>query len=159
MAIEFVCSSCGRVLKLRDEAAGKRGRCPHCKAVITVPETAVSEEDLIEIIPTDAPSPKKSPPLPPKPPEPMPSEPPVARPAPDEPLARPKSPEPPKPTKPEGKPCPDCGKPLAEGAVICINCGFNLKTGKKLQTVFEEPEPEPEPEEQQEPPEQTIPEN
>jgi len=43
------------------------------------------------------------------------------------------------------KPCPGCGNELSAAAVICVNCGFNLKTGKKLQTVFEkEEEPEEE---------------
>ena len=147
MAIEFVCPSCGRALKLRDEAAGKRGRCPHCKAVITVPENAVSEDDLIEIVPTQPSGPPKPPPLPPKSPEPEPEAPPSIEPSADEPVEPVKVPDvPPEPAKPEGKVCPGCGSPLAEGAVICVKCGLNLKTGKKLQTVFEEPEPEPEPE-------------
>jgi transcription elongation factor Elf1 len=30
--------------------------------------------------------------------------------------------------------CPQCKAPLAAGAVICINCGFNLKTGRKIDT-------------------------
>ena len=92
MAIEFVCPSCGRVLRLRDEAAGKRGRCPHCKSVITVPESAVSDDDLIEILPGKSPTPKKPPTAPAQPPEPTPSEPPTAReqePPPPPPLARP----------------------------------------------------------------------
>ena len=85
MVIEFSCPHCGRELKLKDEAAGKRGRCPGCRNVITVPQPSV---------PPNA--------------------------------------------------CPDCGNTLPEGAVICVKCGLNLKTGQKLQTVFEEPEPEEE---------------
>ncbi len=30
--------------------------------------------------------------------------------------------------------CPECQANLAEGAVICISCGLNLKTGKKIDT-------------------------
>src|SRR5687768_12011709 len=30
--------------------------------------------------------------------------------------------------------CPQCISPLPTGGVICTNCGFNVKTGKKLQT-------------------------
>ena len=165
MAIEFVCPSCGHVLKLQDKAAGKRGRCPHCKSVITVPETTLSQDDLIEIIPIE-------PPKPAQPPKPLP----VARPAsaqattdepaPTEPIVQPepvKPPELPEPPVSEEKNCPGCGKPIADGAVICINCGLNLKTGQKLQTVFEEPEPEPEPEpeepeKQEKPPSENTPE-
>jgi hypothetical protein len=34
----------------------------------------------------------------------------------------------------DGPTCPSCGGGVEVGAVICINCGFNLKTGKKLGT-------------------------
>ncbi len=33
----------------------------------------------------------------------------------------------------EVRPCPSCRAPLAPGAVLCVKCGFNLKTGEKLQ--------------------------
>src|SRR4051812_35151868 len=29
--------------------------------------------------------------------------------------------------------CPDCASAIAPGAAICVNCGFNLKTGAKVQ--------------------------
>ncbi|MEM8737414.1 MAG: hypothetical protein AAGG38_02910 [Planctomycetota bacterium] len=32
--------------------------------------------------------------------------------------------------------CPSCNTGLREGAVICLNCGFNLAEGKKIQTVL-----------------------
>ncbi|MBN2577776.1 MAG: zinc-ribbon domain-containing protein [Pirellulales bacterium] len=31
-----------------------------------------------------------------------------------------------------GRLCPDCGKSLSAKAVLCVNCGYNLKTGKKI---------------------------
>lgn len=34
-----------------------------------------------------------------------------------------------------GGKCPSCNSPLREGAVICLNCGFNIAAGAKLQTV------------------------
>ena len=129
MAIEFTCPTCQKALKLRDEAAGKTGKCPFCKSVITVPASALADDDMIEIVPANAP--KKPVASPPKPPRPAPSAPVTA------------------PTPPAGaaqaatKSCPGCGKELPEKAVICVGCGFNLKTGKKLQTVFEAPEPAP----------------
>ena len=30
--------------------------------------------------------------------------------------------------------CPSCGKALKPGAVICVQCGFDLRTGQKLTT-------------------------
>ena len=36
--------------------------------------------------------------------------------------------------------CPDCGADLTADAVLCVNCGFNLKTGKKLAGVVVETE-------------------
>jgi hypothetical protein len=39
MAIEFDCA-CGKHLKAKDEAAGKRTKCPFCGAVLTVPQLA-----------------------------------------------------------------------------------------------------------------------
>lgn len=33
-----------------------------------------------------------------------------------------------------GKKCPSCGQSIRPEAVICINCGFHLKEGKKLST-------------------------
>jgi hypothetical protein len=30
--------------------------------------------------------------------------------------------------------CPGCGRPLGEDAVLCINCGYDLRTGKRRQT-------------------------
>lgn len=32
--------------------------------------------------------------------------------------------------------CPSCQNPLQPGAVICVHCGFNLKTGKRMSTVM-----------------------
>jgi hypothetical protein len=33
------------------------------------------------------------------------------------------------------RPCPSCGSTVKSGAVICLNCGFHLAEGKKLQTA------------------------
>jgi len=35
--IQFKCSRCGKQLKVKDEAAGKRGKCPQCGALVNVP--------------------------------------------------------------------------------------------------------------------------
>jgi hypothetical protein len=36
-----------------------------------------------------------------------------------------------------GDHCPSCNQPVKAGAVICINCGFNLKSGQRVQTCVE----------------------
>jgi DNA-directed RNA polymerase subunit RPC12/RpoP len=38
--IEFSCNNCGRSLKVPDERAGAKGRCPTCKAILVVPKAA-----------------------------------------------------------------------------------------------------------------------
>lgn len=39
--IEFSCNNCGRKLGVKDELAGKRGKCPGCKNAIVVPEKTI----------------------------------------------------------------------------------------------------------------------
>ncbi len=40
MPIEFVCTNCNSPVRTPDATAGKKGRCPSCKAVIQIPEAA-----------------------------------------------------------------------------------------------------------------------
>lgn len=37
MSIEIRCSGCGQMLRVQEENAGKRGRCPECKTEFTIP--------------------------------------------------------------------------------------------------------------------------
>jgi len=39
--------------------------------------------------------------------------------------------------------CPGCGEELAAGAVLCIECGYDLRTGRKRETVHAPAEEEP----------------
>jgi hypothetical protein len=39
--ISFPCTHCGKGLKVKDDLAGKKGRCPHCKQAFRVPGPAV----------------------------------------------------------------------------------------------------------------------
>jgi hypothetical protein len=34
--------------------------------------------------------------------------------------------------------CPSCSKSLEPGAVLCVACGYNVKTGQKLSLVVED---------------------
>ena len=45
----------------------------------------------------------------------------------------------------DGK-CPGCGKDMAAAAVLCIDCGYDLRSGRKRETVHAVAEQEPEPE-------------
>ncbi len=44
MSIKVTCESCSKQLKVRDEAAGKRVKCPECGGVIAIPEV----EDVVD---------------------------------------------------------------------------------------------------------------
>ena len=35
--------------------------------------------------------------------------------------------------------CPSCGKPLAPGTVLCVDCGYHLKRGKTVRRATVEP--------------------
>lgn len=43
MAISFACS-CGKALRAKDEAAGKRAKCPQCGAIVNIPAPEVNDE-------------------------------------------------------------------------------------------------------------------
>jgi hypothetical protein len=57
--IEFECGKCGKHVRVRDDAAGKRGRCPQCGAVLSFPgaENGVSLRKSEE--PTEATQPSR----------------------------------------------------------------------------------------------------
>jgi DNA-directed RNA polymerase subunit RPC12/RpoP len=38
--------------------------------------------------------------------------------------------------KSASKKCPECGSDMEQDAVLCINCGFHQKLGKKINTQF-----------------------
>ncbi len=42
--IAFACAHCGKALSVKDELAGKKGKCPHCAGVVRVPRSP--EADL-----------------------------------------------------------------------------------------------------------------
>jgi hypothetical protein len=54
MPISLQCS-CGRDLRLREELAGKKIRCPACQSVLAVPEMLeeVEEEPVPDVLPAD----------------------------------------------------------------------------------------------------------
>ncbi len=62
MPISVICSQCQETLKVRDEHAGKRGRCPKCQSIIAIP-TASAKHEAVAVTPPvprlRAPSPAK----------------------------------------------------------------------------------------------------
>jgi DNA-directed RNA polymerase subunit RPC12/RpoP len=130
---KFSCAACGKEYRWKPELAGRKAKCA-CGAAIVVPAER----------PAAGPAP-----APLKPPAAPPVAPPAARavPAPDAALPPPAPPPTPAPeVKPSpGAACPSCGAPLAANAVLCVNCGYNLKTGKTLSAVVVERDEEDEP--------------
>lgn len=43
MPIDVTCAGCGKTLRVADEHAGKRARCPECQQEFTVPDAAASK--------------------------------------------------------------------------------------------------------------------
>ena len=43
MVIRFKCPKCSKVISVKDENAGKKGRCPRCKEIVVVPKAETSE--------------------------------------------------------------------------------------------------------------------
>ena len=82
MAIVVTCT-CGKQFKVKDELAGKRGKCAACGQVLSVPTLAPSLDQE-----KASPSTQRA--------------------------------------------CPTCQKAVEPAAVICVNCGHDLRTGKQL---------------------------
>lgn len=41
--IRFNCSSCGNLVEVPDEHAGKKGKCPDCQTLVDIPQASVAE--------------------------------------------------------------------------------------------------------------------
>jgi hypothetical protein len=122
----FSCDACGKTYAWKPEIAGKRVKCK-CGGKLTVPATdpaALADDapegfdDLLALA-EGAPAHEES------------YAPPIATTAP---AARSAKTAPARPAN-AGALCPSCNSPVDPAAVICINCGHNLKTGKKLKTA------------------------
>jgi uncharacterized Zn finger protein (UPF0148 family) len=90
--MRFSCPSCGKVLNVKDEYAGKKARCPGCQEGLTVPFAPEPEPEPEAAAAAAAPAPSAS-------------------------------------------ACPSCDGALPDGAVFCVACGYDLRSGKQLQTV------------------------
>ena len=105
MTISVKCKSCGKVLKAKESAAGKKAKCPDCGAVIAIPELdelydaeemkeEPVEDDEMDFGDAEASMPKTQ----------------------------------------SRKPCPACGEMIVKGAAKCRYCGEILDPAlKKLE--------------------------
>ena len=126
---KFSCPSCGRQFTWKPELAGRSAKCK-CGGTIKVPQQpqatsapgrapaaapAASDDgnplDAYDFSTAEAPAPKKA-----------------SRGGGAAAAAA--------PVADSGMRCPACGNGLQPGAVLCVHCGFNLKTGKRMSTVL-----------------------
>lgn len=107
MPIKVKCSKCSKVMNLKDEYAGKKVRCPGCKAILAIPAlkktTTATQKSS-----SPAPLPKKSPPT----------------------TSAAKKQAATKKSAP--KICPKCNRTLPEGEQSCPRCGYHLKLRRSM---------------------------
>jgi DNA-directed RNA polymerase subunit M/transcription elongation factor TFIIS len=104
------CPHCGETVRAPERKRGKQGKCPVCKSAWPAP----------------APPAKPVPP-PPRPVPPPPDE--FAGSTPDE---DPESGNPYRTTDAASRRCPGCSDLLLPEVVVCVRCGFDLRTGRKF---------------------------
>ena len=107
MAQAIKCSSCGKSYPFKPELAGRKVKCK-CGQVITVPAApkATEPDSLYDL----APDPTA----------------PASRPSHQTVMPR---------SGDDAVRCPSCEGPLEAGSVICVQCGFNLKTGETMKGI------------------------
>ena len=64
MPIEFRCTSCNKLLRVREEAAGRQAKCPECETVLQVPEASAPSTAPAEPPPLSTPPPPAAAPPP-----------------------------------------------------------------------------------------------
>jgi hypothetical protein len=126
MSAELECGGCGKRLKVRPEWAGKKVKCPACGTTSVVGAAGSVREAAVRAAPPGAaPPPPAAGVLTVEPVDVVPLEPSA-----DTGQGR--------AATPDGggdDACPECGRSMARDAIICLDCGFNRKTGKQLKTV------------------------
>lgn len=54
LMVSFACPSCGNDIKVRDEFAGKRGKCPSCRVLVQVPAVSTDGKTMAPVAPSSA---------------------------------------------------------------------------------------------------------
>lgn len=117
MPILAQCGSCQKKFKAGDQLAGKKVKCPQCGSVITIPQ----------------PQPPAAASSPPPPPPPSPFQSSVASILDEEDIPLQAMPKPAATPAQPSRLCPGCGAGLSEQAVLCVHCGFDTRSGRKLE--------------------------
>ncbi len=105
----FSCASCGKTHSWKPELAGRKARCK-CGSVVTVPAAAPGGEPELDAL-YDL----------------IPSEQDLKQDVPAVAVAA------------NGGACPSCSAAIVPGAVLCVSCGYNFKTGAQMQTTAAAP--------------------
>lgn len=119
MPIRLKCSSCGKVLSLRDEMAGKAVKCPGCKTVLRAAggaKKSTASAASGQRSPAAKTSGKTAAPA-------------VAPPSSLDELFAEEGFE----VKSGSKTCPGCFASVPQDALLCTHCGFNFESGTKVQ--------------------------
>jgi hypothetical protein len=106
MSQAIICTICGKKYPFKADLAGRKVKC-RCGHVIAVPAPVVKadEDSLYQLAPDPSKEQSKGTVLP-------------------------------RQEEDDGSvPCPNCNSPVIAGSVICVACGFNLKTGEKLEGI------------------------
>ena len=141
--IEFICPGCSKKLRVQDHDAGRKSQCPRCHGRIVVPDPQpegllviqppADENDMYDLMEEGAymallktnPSSRRM--------------------APHDGLMmiQPPSNEndmydlTPFEARPEPRKCTSCGVKVKEETVVCVECGFDFRSGEKLSQQFE----------------------
>ena len=119
MSIKARCDGCGTGFQAKDSLAGKRVKCPKCAQPITIGQPTASKGR------TGKGTAKKS-------------GAPVAAAGGHNPVLDLLDEVQVKPAV-RGPICPNCSKAMSQLAVVCVECGYNVETGKQLKTdVYED---------------------
>jgi ssDNA-binding Zn-finger/Zn-ribbon topoisomerase 1 len=123
MPIKVTCA-CGQSFAAKDELAGRTVKCPKCSRPLVIPKTGAAGG--------------------------APAAPTATRPQQSAAAAGPAPAAPPAPAYPSGGlfdevglpsaptgtiPCPGCRTPMPMGAIVCVQCGYNMKLGRRMETL------------------------
>ncbi len=110
MPIKAFCGNCGTTLQAKDSLAGKRVKCPKCASPITVGESLVAGAAASSAKPAAQGTAGFNPMLDLL----------------DEANVK---------AAVRGPLCPNCSAEMKKGAIICLDCGFNIETGQRIRRV------------------------
>ena len=119
MSIKARCTGCGAGFQAKDSLAGKRVKCPKCSQPITIGQPTASKGRSEKSAAKQAS---------------------VAASAGHNPLLDLLDEVDVKPAV-RGPVCPNCSNSMSQMAVVCVQCGYNIETGKQLKTdVYQDDE-------------------